>query len=488
MNIATSNATTAPVPLKADPSAGPTRGAPGSDDGSVDPSAESDASAPQGFGQILSNRMATDGVDDTGRSKGPRDTIAKELGDLALKTAAPLEVPATAANSADASSKDATLAALAAATQDLSASANFHTLKTTSDGSSTKATDKTTSDTKQDDDDAVGNDLAAQLALVSQWASIARPVVPAGTTTPADASTAAVASATSSPGIAQALDIKAKLDAIRTPTGKDDAALAKSTTTAEQTAVTVVPAALTTGAPSLGKDARATSSFAVTKADELKARDDANSTLADKTATLDALFGKTLAAAQTGASDTNAIGTAFVTQIASHASGTQAAVNVAASLGSDTLREQVGTSGWSHEVGQATLRMAANDLQTASLRLNPEHLGPLDVQVRIDNGVAHLSFNAAHADTRQALESSRTTLDQMFSDQGLKIGDCAVGGSSADASSARNFGADAAQADASRRDSAARAAASSASAGNDGPASTITTRVTRALGLVDTFA
>jgi flagellar hook-length control protein FliK len=127
--------------------------------------------------------------------------------------------------------------------------------------------------------------------------------------------------------------------------------------------------------------------------------------------------------------------------------------------------------------------MAANDLQGASLRLNPEHLGPLDVQVRVDNGVAHLSFSAAHAETRQAIESSRTTLDQMFSDQGLKIGDCAVGDSS---SSQRRFDADAAQQGGSQRDGSRWGSANPP--GDDSGTSTVTTTVRRALGLVDTFA
>ena len=132
--------------------------------------------------------------------------------------------------------------------------------------------------------------------------------------------------------------------------------------------------------------------------------------------------------------------------------------------------------------------MAANDLQSASIRLNPEHLGPLDVQVRVDDGVAHLAFTATHADTRQALEASRGTLDQMFSGQGLRMGDVSVG-ASASGNSNDGYAARGDQsADASRRDGSSRWSGDAAGADNDAPATTVTTRIARALGLVDTFA
>ncbi len=147
------------------------------------------------------------------------------------------------------------------------------------------------------------------------------------------------------------------------------------------------------------------------------------------------------------------------------------------------LREPVGTSAWNHEVGQATLRMAANDLQNVSLRLNPEHLGPLDVQLRIDNGVAHLQFAATHADTRHALESSRATLDQMLGQQGIKLGDWSVGQQSSNPSSAGGFDASSTQRD-------ARRGAAGDGMTDDGTttATTIVARTTNGLGLVDTFA
>jgi flagellar hook-length control protein FliK len=127
--------------------------------------------------------------------------------------------------------------------------------------------------------------------------------------------------------------------------------------------------------------------------------------------------------------------------------------------------------------------MAAGDLQSASLRLNPEHLGPIDVQVRVDNGVANLTFNAAHAETRQAIEGSRAVLDQMFAQQGLTVGDCAVGDSSRQAGQA-------AWADSQSR-TPGREASNPATRETDAPtpvASIAAVRSTASSGRVDIFA
>jgi flagellar hook-length control protein FliK len=173
----------------------------------------------------------------------------------------------------------------------------------------------------------------------------------------------------------------------------------------------------------------------------------------------------------------------MVQQMASQTSAVVASPSASTAVAApgDTLREAVGTAAWSHEVGQATLRMAANDMQNVSLRLNPEHLGPMDVQMRVDDGVAHLQFTAAHLDTRQALEASRTTLHQMFSDQGIKLGDWSVGQQSANASSARDFGS-------ARSQSGNSGGPPTDDADSQGTTVATTIRTTQALGLVDTFA
>jgi len=145
------------------------------------------------------------------------------------------------------------------------------------------------------------------------------------------------------------------------------------------------------------------------------------------------------------------------------------------------LRETVGTPAWAEEFGRAAVHVATTSLKEASLRVNPEHLGPLDVRVRIDDGVAHLSFHAAHADTRHALEASRPVLDQMFSNQGLTIGDYSVD----DRASSRQAATTDGSGGGTGRD---RGAPDRPPSADDTLDRAIASRLARPLGLVDTFA
>ena len=296
------------------------------------------------------------------------------------------------------------------------------------------------------------------------------------------------------------LALKAKIDTIRNAAAKAVGPATATSTTNEVTATqaSLAPAVqAAVGAATLALD-RTTRGLSSTAPATVTAGAVIGQAAAkpDDTSRLSAIDGATVAierlfALSTGATPAagdNASANQFASSFASSfaAQASNAVPGGAAAPGpssTDALREPVGSPGWSHEVGQATLRMAANDLQNISLRLNPEHLGPLDVQMRIDNGIAHLQFGAAQAETRQALETSRTTLDQMFNDQGMKLGDWSVGHSSSDASFARDF-----QSSTSQGDGGRRAAADDTSASDGAAPITITTRATGALGLVDTFA
>jgi flagellar hook-length control protein FliK len=304
--------------------------------------------------------------------------------------------------------------------------------------------------------DSTADGSAAQLAVISQWLDVAKPV----------ATTDAQALVASSTAVRTGPDLKGATNATNATRGR---------TSQEGTAASAAERAAsveTAGTPP---------STAATTSDTL-ARTENDLALA--------------ALAGTAAPDAGSMPapTTHANLAADSLFGTRMTTPTptpGAPATPTTLHEPVGTSAWSREVGQVALRMATTDLQSASLRLNPEHLGPLDVEVRVDKGVTHVAFNAVHADTRQALEASRTTLDQMFTSQGIKMGEVSVGGGSTDG---RNAQADAAQTDASRRDSGSSGSSSNRWNGGDvagddaDSGTTITTRVIRAVGLVDTFA
>ena len=311
------------------------------------------------------------------------------------------------------------------------------------------ATDRTKGDAGSAD---AGADLAAQLALVSQWAGVAQ--VPASPTTGRIVDTTDTRDDTQRAANIDALGISDKLAVLRGD-------VAHTTVTKDaRTAVTKADAALR-DIERLPTTAAATPALAA-------------SLLAS--GPLKEAVERTVAALDAGTPTTS---TAALAASLLHAAAGSTDTSTTAPT---ALREAVGTAAWTEEFGRAAVHVATTSLKEASLRLNPEHLGPLDVRVRIDGGVAHLAFQASHADTRHALEASRPALDQMFSNQGLSIGDYSVD----DRASSRHS---AATADGSGGGSGRDRGASGRSSGSDDALDrAIATRLSKPLGLVDTFA
>ena len=90
------------------------------------------------------------------------------------------------------------------------------------------------------------------------------------------------------------------------------------------------------------------------------------------------------------------------------------------------LQSEVGTHEWAEELGTRLAVMTAQGDQSGSLRLSPEHLGPLEVQIRMQDDKANVVFGAQHADTRRALEEALPRLREMFAASGLQLGDAGV--------------------------------------------------------------
>jgi flagellar hook-length control protein FliK len=86
----------------------------------------------------------------------------------------------------------------------------------------------------------------------------------------------------------------------------------------------------------------------------------------------------------------------------------------------------VGTPGWSEEIGSRLTMMVEQGKHTASLRLSPEHLGPLEIHISMNDDQASVYFGAANADTRAALENALPKLREMFASQGLSLTDAGV--------------------------------------------------------------
>jgi Flagellar hook-length control protein len=86
----------------------------------------------------------------------------------------------------------------------------------------------------------------------------------------------------------------------------------------------------------------------------------------------------------------------------------------------------VGTAAWADEIGARVVTMTESGNHTASLKLSPEHLGPLEINITVRDDKASVWFGAAHADTRAAIENALPRLREMFAAQGLSLADAGV--------------------------------------------------------------
>lgn len=81
----------------------------------------------------------------------------------------------------------------------------------------------------------------------------------------------------------------------------------------------------------------------------------------------------------------------------------------------------VGQPGWGQAVGNQVAWFVSQNISAASLRLNPQHLGPLEMQVRLDGDEASVTFTSQQGLVREALESSVPRLREMLSENGLNL-------------------------------------------------------------------
>ncbi|MEO8630662.1 MAG: flagellar hook-length control protein FliK [Betaproteobacteria bacterium] len=87
----------------------------------------------------------------------------------------------------------------------------------------------------------------------------------------------------------------------------------------------------------------------------------------------------------------------------------------------------VGESRWSEALSQRVVWMAGQQLQSASFRVEPPQLGPIEVRLSISNDQANLLFTAAHGVARDAIQASLPRLQEMLADSGLTLGNVSVG-------------------------------------------------------------
>ena len=81
---------------------------------------------------------------------------------------------------------------------------------------------------------------------------------------------------------------------------------------------------------------------------------------------------------------------------------------------------------WPQAVAAQLLTLSDQKVQAAILRLSPEHLGPLEVRIDLQNSRVDVTFSAAHGETRAALEQSIPQLREVLAGAGLTLGQANV--------------------------------------------------------------
>jgi flagellar hook-length control protein FliK len=91
-----------------------------------------------------------------------------------------------------------------------------------------------------------------------------------------------------------------------------------------------------------------------------------------------------------------------------------------------SVQVPVGSVGWGESLGQKVLWMAGQQTHVAELRLDPPHLGPMEVRLTVSNDQVTAIFISHQPAVRDALEAAMPRLREMFAESGMLLGDAMV--------------------------------------------------------------
>ncbi len=94
------------------------------------------------------------------------------------------------------------------------------------------------------------------------------------------------------------------------------------------------------------------------------------------------------------------------------------------------VQAPVGSSTFGQELGQQVAWLggqAGQGVKQASIRLNPQELGPLDVKISMDKGRVDVVFSAQHPAAVTAVQQTLPQLGHMLAQHGLSLGHAEVG-------------------------------------------------------------
>lgn len=103
---------------------------------------------------------------------------------------------------------------------------------------------------------------------------------------------------------------------------------------------------------------------------------------------------------------------------------------LASGLGASGLSTSIMTPlqspGWSQQMTDQVNLMLKGGFQQADIKLNPAHLGPMEIKLSMSDDKASIHFIAQHAPVRDAIDSALPRLREMLEQQGLSLADVDV--------------------------------------------------------------
>jgi flagellar hook-length control protein FliK len=91
------------------------------------------------------------------------------------------------------------------------------------------------------------------------------------------------------------------------------------------------------------------------------------------------------------------------------------------------LSSPVGSPSWGQELGSRVALGLAAGIGTATLEVNPPELGPVSIELSMNDDEAAVKFISNHLAVRDAIESSLSRLRDALAEEGLRLGDVSVG-------------------------------------------------------------
>lgn len=81
---------------------------------------------------------------------------------------------------------------------------------------------------------------------------------------------------------------------------------------------------------------------------------------------------------------------------------------------------------WGDAMAERVVWLVNNQMQEAGLRLNPAHLGPIDVKISMENDQANILFTVQHGPVKEAVEAALPRLREMLAQSGVQLQDANV--------------------------------------------------------------